>query len=71
MAKEAAQKVWMDFMNKVKRLGYHPDMLTSKRPLGGVLKEIEACASDSIKELEAFVSRLVPREPASIAKMTW
>lgn len=71
MAKEAAQKVWSNFMAKVKRLGYHPDTLSSKRPLGGVLKEIEACAHESIRELEAFVNRLVPREPASIAKTTW
>ena len=71
MAKEATMKVWNDFLGKVKKLGYHPECLSSRRPLGGVLKEIESCAHESIRELEAFVNRLVPREPASIAKSTW
>lgn len=71
MAREATQKVWIEFQEKIKKLGYHPESISSKRPLLGVLKEVEACAFESIRDLEVFVNKLVPREPASIAKTTW
>ncbi|KAJ1533012.1 hypothetical protein HK096_005834 [Nowakowskiella sp. JEL0078] len=71
MAMEAATTVWLDFVDHVKKIGNHPSQITSRKPLKVILREIEGVANGCINELEAFINKLAPNEPAIIAKNTW
>ncbi|KAJ3287746.1 hypothetical protein HK104_008472 [Borealophlyctis nickersoniae] len=71
MAAEAANTVWIDFVGKVRKQGNHPVQINGRKHLRTVLREIEGAANSSINELESFTARLVPQEPAGIARATW
>ncbi|KAJ3328754.1 hypothetical protein HDU76_009342 [Blyttiomyces sp. JEL0837] len=71
MASEAANTVWTDFVDRVRKQGNHPSQVTGRKHLRTILREVEGAANISINDLETFTSRLVPAEPAIIAKTTW
>ena len=71
MAAEAANTVWTDFISKVRKQQNHPCQVTGRKHLRTVLREVEGAANSSKVELDAFTSRLVPAEPATIARITW
>ncbi|KAI8823395.1 uncharacterized protein EV422DRAFT_520900 [Fimicolochytrium jonesii] len=71
MASEAANSVWTDFIAKVRKQGNHPVQITGRKHLRTILREVEGAANLCLNELESFTSKLVPNEPAAIAKSTW
>ncbi|KAJ3044205.1 hypothetical protein HDV00_002883 [Rhizophlyctis rosea] len=71
MAAEAANTVWTDFILKVRQQNNHPVQVNGRKHLRTILREIEGAANSSLIELESFTSRLVPAEPAAIARATW
>ncbi|TPX73017.1 hypothetical protein SpCBS45565_g00104 [Spizellomyces sp. 'palustris'] len=71
MAAEAANTVWTEFIDKVRKHGNHPVQINGRKHLRTILREVEGAANGCINELETFTSKLVPNEPASIAKQTW
>ncbi|KAI8912732.1 hypothetical protein EDD86DRAFT_188494 [Gorgonomyces haynaldii] len=71
MASEAANTVWLEFVDKVRKMGNHPIQVTGRKHLRTIMREVEGVANVSLNELETFVSRLEPNEPAQIAKQIW
>ncbi|KAJ3006288.1 hypothetical protein HKX48_000201 [Thoreauomyces humboldtii] len=71
MAAEAANSVWTDFIAKVRKQGNHPVQITGRKHLRTMLREVEGAANTCINELEGFTQRLVPHEPAAVARSTW
>jgi hypothetical protein len=71
MASEAANTVWSDFVDRVRKQGNHPSQISGRKHLRTILREVEGAANTAMNDLDAFVGRLVPSEPAVIAKTTW
>ncbi|KAI9362977.1 hypothetical protein DFJ73DRAFT_620638 [Zopfochytrium polystomum] len=71
MASEAANTVWIDFVDRVRKQGNHPSQVSGRKHLRTILREIEGAANQSLNDLETFTSRLVPAEPAAVARHTW
>ncbi|KAI9102857.1 hypothetical protein DFS34DRAFT_610811 [Phlyctochytrium arcticum] len=71
MAAEAANTVWTDFIAKVRKQGNHPVQVTGRKHLRTILREMEGAANTCLNELESFTSKLVPAEPATVARTTW
>jgi hypothetical protein len=71
MASEAANSVWTEFISRVKKAGNHPKQINGRKHLRTIMREVEGAANTSLNELESFVNRLVPEEPAKIARQTW
>ncbi|KAJ3088947.1 hypothetical protein HK102_007578 [Quaeritorhiza haematococci] len=71
MATEAALTVWTSFIEKVRKHGNHPSQINGRKHLRTVLREVEGVANTCINDLETFINRLVPSEPAIIAKEMW
>ncbi|KAI9006190.1 hypothetical protein BC832DRAFT_584088 [Gaertneriomyces semiglobifer] len=71
MAAEAANTVWTDFIEKVRKQQNHPVQINGRKHLRTILREIEGAANQCLNELEGFTSKLVPNEPAAVAKQTW
>jgi hypothetical protein len=71
MASEAANTVWIEFVEKVRKQGNHPVQVTGRKHLKTIMRQVEGCASESLSELEGFISRLEPAEAAAIGKQVW
>ncbi|KAI8589480.1 hypothetical protein BDZ88DRAFT_418332 [Geranomyces variabilis] len=71
MASEAANAVWTDFIAKVRKQNNHPVQINGRKHLRTVLREVEGAANACLNELESFTTKLVPAEPATVAKTTW
>ncbi|KAJ3098400.1 hypothetical protein HDU97_004028 [Phlyctochytrium planicorne] len=71
MASEAANSLWTDFVDKIKRSGNHPSQINGRKHLRVIMREIEGAANSAANDLDAFISRLHPYEPALLAKTTW
>ncbi|KAJ1551838.1 hypothetical protein HK405_013735 [Cladochytrium tenue] len=71
MASEAANAVWADFVERVRRQGNHPSQVSGRKPLRAVLREVEGAANRCLNDLDAFTSRLVPSAPAAVARHAW
>ncbi|KAJ3112410.1 hypothetical protein HDU96_004589 [Phlyctochytrium bullatum] len=71
MASEASNNAWSDFVDKVRKTGNHPSQISGRKHLRTVLREVEGAANSCLAELEAFISKLHPQEPALVAKTTW
>ncbi|KAJ3207692.1 hypothetical protein HDU67_007285 [Dinochytrium kinnereticum] len=71
MASEAANNVWSDFVERVRKSGNHPSQISGRKHLRTILREVEGAANAAMTELENFIGRLHPNEPALVAKTTW
>ncbi|KAJ3094483.1 hypothetical protein HDU96_001660 [Phlyctochytrium bullatum] len=71
MASEAANSLWSDFVDKVKRSGNHPSQITGRKHLRAILREIEGHANSALVDLDGFIAKLHPAEPAQIARAAW
>ncbi|KAJ3209135.1 hypothetical protein HDU67_006380 [Dinochytrium kinnereticum] len=71
MASEAANSLWSEFVDKVKRSGNHPSQISGRKHLRAILRDIEGAASSAVTDLDTFISKLHPHEAALIAKSTW
>ncbi|KAI8800537.1 hypothetical protein BJ742DRAFT_685972 [Cladochytrium replicatum] len=71
MATEAATTVWIEFVDRVRKGGNHPSQVTGRKQLRAILREVEGVANNAIGELENFINKLVPSEPAVVAKAMW
>ncbi|KAJ3417561.1 hypothetical protein HDV05_000018 [Chytridiales sp. JEL 0842] len=71
MASEAANTVWSDFVERVRKQGNHPSQISGRKHLRTILREVEGAANIAMNDLDSFIGRLVPSEPAVIAKTTW
>ena len=45
--------------------------ITGKKHLRTILREMEGIANECLNQLESFTNKLVPSEPAEIAKEIW
>ncbi|KAI8825728.1 uncharacterized protein EV422DRAFT_513985 [Fimicolochytrium jonesii] len=71
MAAEAANAVWTDFIARVRKQGNHPVQVNGRKHLRTILREVEGAANTCLNDLESFTTKLVPAQPAAIAKTTW
>ncbi|KAJ3105851.1 hypothetical protein HDU97_007495 [Phlyctochytrium planicorne] len=71
MASEAANNVWSDFVDRVRKGGNHPSQISGRKHLRTILREIEGAANSAMNDLENFINKLHPNEPAMVAKTTW
>ena len=71
MASEAANTVWIEFIERVRKMGNHPSQITGRKHLRTLLREIEGAANQALNDLDSYIGRLVPSEPAVIARTTW
>ncbi|KAJ3196732.1 hypothetical protein HK101_007964 [Irineochytrium annulatum] len=71
MASEAANTVWSDFVDRIKKMGNHPSQISGRKHLRTILREMEGAANSCMNELEGFIGKLHPAEPALVAKTTW
>lgn len=71
MAMEAANTMWSDFIHKARKAGLHPQQVNGRKHLRTMLREVEGISNMCLNELESFTSKLVPAEPASVAKEIW
>ncbi|KAI9209437.1 uncharacterized protein BJ171DRAFT_418838 [Polychytrium aggregatum] len=71
MATDAANTIWEGFVSRLRRTGNHPSQINGRKPLPQIMQEVESAANTAIDELEGFVNRLVPSEPAVVAKTIW
>lgn len=55
MASEAANTVWQEFVDKVRKMGNHPIQITGRKHLRTVLREVEGAANTSLTELEGTI----------------
>ncbi|KAI8829985.1 hypothetical protein BJ741DRAFT_621342 [Chytriomyces cf. hyalinus JEL632] len=71
MATEAANTVWADFITRARNSNNTPQQINGRKHLRTILRELEGFANMALIDLEAFTCRLVPQEPASIARIIW
>ncbi|KAI8854939.1 hypothetical protein BC829DRAFT_378855 [Chytridium lagenaria] len=71
MASEAANNVWSDFVERVRKSGNHPSQISGRKHLRTILREVEGAANHAMTELDNFIGKLHPNEPALVAKTTW
>ena len=71
MATEAANTVWTEFVEKVRKAGNHPVQVTGRKHLRTIIREVEGLASEATIELDSFISRLEPPEAALVGKQIW
>ncbi|KAJ3303635.1 hypothetical protein HDV03_003609 [Kappamyces sp. JEL0829] len=71
MASEAANTVWVEFVEKVRKSGNHPVQITGRKHLRTIMRELEGIASPSQNELDGFISRLEPPEAALVGRQIW
>ncbi|KAJ2991463.1 hypothetical protein HDV02_003768 [Globomyces sp. JEL0801] len=71
MASEAANTVWLEFVEKVRKSGNHPVQVTGRKHLRTMMREVEGIAATSLNELDSFVSRLEPASAAVTGRQIW
>ncbi|KAI8924845.1 hypothetical protein BC831DRAFT_463415 [Entophlyctis helioformis] len=71
MATEAANTVWTEFVDKVRKMGNHPVQVNGRKHLRTIMREVEGAANAAMNELDAFISKLEPSEPAQIGRQIW
>ncbi|TPX32424.1 hypothetical protein SmJEL517_g04469 [Synchytrium microbalum] len=71
MASEAANAAWSEFVEKCRSLGNHPSQISGRKHIKSIMSEVETVAGQARGELEGFVSKLEPAEPAGVAKQLW
>ncbi|KAJ3235799.1 hypothetical protein HDU81_000155 [Chytriomyces hyalinus] len=71
MATEAANTVWADFIMRARNSNNTPQQINGRKHLRTILRELEGFANMALIDLETFTCRLVPQEPASIARIIW
>ena len=71
MACEAANTVWIEFVEKVRLSGNHPVQITGRKHLKTIMRQVEGFANESLLELEKFISRLQPAEAAAAGRKIW
>ncbi|KAI8622603.1 hypothetical protein BC830DRAFT_1057039 [Chytriomyces sp. MP71] len=71
MAAEAANTVWATFTQRARASGNTQQQVNGRKHLRTVMRELEGYANMALIDLEAFTCRLVPQEPAGIARIIW
>ncbi|TPX51739.1 hypothetical protein SeMB42_g00870 [Synchytrium endobioticum] len=71
MASEAANAAWSEFVERCRQVGNHPSQVSGRKHIASIMNEVHTIAAEAQDELEAFVSKLEPSEPASVGKQLW
>jgi len=71
MASEAAHTQWIDFIHKTRRAHLHPTQVTGRKHLRTITREVEGISNMCLVELECFIGKLYPREPAEVGILIW
>lgn len=71
MASEAANTVWIEFVEKTRKNGNHPVQITGRKHIRTIMREVEGAASGCVLELENFINKLEPPEAAVIGREIW
>ncbi|KAL2912516.1 Guanylate-binding protein 6 [Polyrhizophydium stewartii] len=71
MATEAANTVWIEFVDKVRKMGNHPIQINGRKHLRTIMREVEGVANIAMNELDQFVSKLEPAEAAQVGRQVW
>lgn len=71
MASEAANTVWQEFVDKVRKAGNHPIQITGRTHLRTIQRQVENVAHLSMNELDAFLGQLEPSEAAVVGRQIW
>jgi hypothetical protein len=71
MASEAANTVWIEFVEKIRKQSNHPVQITGRKHLRTIMREVEGSANQAKLELDQFISRLEPPEAAAIGTQIW
>lgn len=71
MASEAANTVWIEFVEKTRKQGNHPVQINGRKHVRTIMREVEGVASGCVIELEQFIGKLEPAEAAAIGMEIW
>lgn len=71
MASEAANTLWTEFIHKARRAHLHPSQINGRKHLRTISRQLEGISNSCLVELEAFVAKLFPKEPANVALVIW
>ena len=71
MASEAANTVWIEFVDKIRKSGNHPVQITGRKHLKTIMREVDGFASQAQNDLDSFISRLEPPEAAQVGRQIW
>lgn len=71
MASEAANTVWIEFVDKVRKMNNHPMQINGRKNLRTILREVEGASNLSLTELNVFISQLEPAISAQVGRQIW